>query len=246
MLRSFVILFGFVLGSLTLQAEAATLTINGIGGTWSNVGTVAGPTGPLTGVGTSTIKWGAPALGTTQQSAYTFKPATSSTYTTSGSFLIGEYVHTNGIIWARSTSITSSRLGVSLTGTADGQAFSMQSLFGMSHNETLNNASCPQGSRPCGDLVSIATLFGAPMVITNATSIFTLMIDGFVTTLGGPIVNSFITPEGTTRSLYLQASLTIQTVNSPPPPPPPVPLPGAAVLLAGGLGGLALLRRRRR
>lgn len=244
MLRSFVVLFGILLGTASIQAEAATLTINGISGTWGNVATVSGPTGALTGSGTSNIKWGAPALGTTMQSGYNFKASGASSYTTTSSFLIGEYVHSNGIIWTASTQLASSRLNVSMSGTADGQAFSLSSLFGMIHNETQNNAPCPQGQQPCGDVVSIANLFGAPLTITTATSIFTLMIDGFVQQLGGPIVNSFYTPEGQSRSLFLQASLTIQAVNTPP-PPPTVPLPAGAALLAGALGGLALVRRRR-
>lgn len=249
MLRTFVILCSLALGAVIPAADAATLTIGSITGTWNNVTTVAGPTGPLTGTGTSKISWGAPAGARNTQSSYNFKSSAPSTHTASGSFLIGEYVHTNGVIWANSVSILTSRLAVNLTGTADGQAFSLASLFGMTHNETLNSAACPTGQRPCGDLVTIATLSGAPLTITTATNVFTLMIDGFVSQLGGAIVTNFLTPEAQARSLYLQASLTVQAINTPPPPPPPppaVPLPAGAVLLAGALGGLALIRRRRR
>ena len=98
-------------------------------------------------------------------------------------------------------------------------------------------------------MVTIASLVGSPLTITQGNSIFTLMIDGFVQALGGPIVTSFLTPELMTKSLYLQASLSVTDLPPPPPPPPPpspVPLPAGGLLLVGALGAIGALRRRKR
>ncbi len=224
---------------------AATLTIDSTTGSWTNVATSAGPTGPMTGAGTSKISWGAPAKKTTLQSSYEFNSTGPVTQTSPASFLIGQFVHTNGYIWAVSTQVDQADLDVSVSGTADGQAFSLSSVFRFIHDETANEAKkCKAGGKnPCGDLVKVSTVSGAPLVITQGSNIFTILIDGFVQTLGGPIITSFLTPELMQTPLYLQASLQISTV---PTPPSEVPLPAAGLLLAGALGAVGLARRRRR
>ncbi len=232
----------------SLPAWAASLTIDGTTGTWTNPVTTSGPTGPLAGTGGSTISWGVPALGTKLQSSYGYANTGSVTQTSAGSFLIGQFTHTNGTIWASSTQLHTADLNVSVSGTADGQAFSLSSSFAFSHDETLNEAStCAGGGpRPCGDTVGISLLTGAPLVITQGNTIFTIVIDGFVQSLGGSVISAFLTPELAKTPLYLQASLSMTTLPPPPPPPPAsVPVPPAGMALVAALGALGALRARR-
>lgn len=226
------------------QGWSATLTINNTTGIWSNPVTTSGPTGALQGVGTSTIKWGVPGRNTKLKSKYAYKNTGPVTQTSSGSFLIGQFTHTNGTIWASSTQLRGANLNLSLSGAADGQAFSLNSVFNFLHDETPNAATVcgAGGTNPCGDQVNISLLSGAPLVITQGSTIFTILIDGFVRSLGGTVVSSFMTPELAQTPLYLQASLSISSV---PQPPSSVPLPAGGLLLIGAIGVLGALRRRK-
>lgn len=88
--------------------------------------------------------------------------------------------------------------------------------------------------------------------------------DLFVPLTGAPISLTTIPPDGILRFGFsegtfgentfdlVQADLQVFAGTTPPPPPPspppppaPVPLPAGGLLLLAGLGGLALLRRRR-
>lgn len=232
----------FVTGASAVQA--ATLTINGTTGTWGNSVTSSSPTyGRLTGNGTSSLRWGVAASSQTTRSGYDFASTGPVTQTTAGSFLLGKYTHTNGTIWTSSTQLSRSDLTVGVSGTANGQAFKLQSIYRVFHKETQNAVGvCPSGTpRPCGDLITLKLLSGAPLVITQGNTIFTILIDGFVRSLGGPIVTNLLTPENQKRSLFLQASLQVSTI-----PPPPIPLPAAGFVMLGALGALAAIRRRRR
>lgn len=227
-----------------LPAWAASLTIDGTTGTWTNPVTKSGPTGPLAGNGSSTISWGVPALGTKLQSSYGYTNTGPVTQSSAGSFLIGQFTHTNGTIWASSTQLRTADLNLTVSGNADGNAFSLNSSFKFAHDETLNEAkTCAGGgSRPCGDTVGISLLTGAPLIITQGNTIFTIIIDGFVQSLGGAVITNFLTPELAKTPLYLQASLSMSVV----PPPAQVPVPAAGAALVAGLGALGALRLRRR
>lgn len=228
------------LWAILAQANASTLTIDTVNGTFASAVTTNAATGKLTGLGTSTIAWGTPWKKKDHRSSYAFAGGAPITQTTAGSFLLGSYTHSNGTIATVSDSLLSTVLNVNVAGTADGQAFSLMSSFLLNHNETVNASACPAGTNPCGDLVTIASLVGGSSVITVGQTIFTLIIDGFVSTLGGPIVTSFLTAENAQQTLYLQGSLQIATV-----PLPPVPLPAAGIAMIGALGALAMVRRKR-
>lgn len=226
----------------TAPSFAATLNITGISGKWVNSQVSSHTRGPLTGQGTNQIRWGTAANANTTRSGYLFAKSGPITQVGAGSFLLGRFTHKNGTIWSNSVDLRHSDLSLNLSGTADGQAFTLSSAFRMFHRETQNGAPvCPAGGRPCGDLIGILGLSGAPLVITQGNTVFTIIIDGFVRKLGGKIVNHLITPENRKRSLFLQASVQVTTL----PPPPPVPLPAAGWLLVGAVGALAALRRRR-
>lgn len=234
---------GFALGAMLFLtgAQAATLNVDAISGAWSNPVTTNKTWGALTGVGTNTVSWGIPWSRQDRRSSYTFNRGTPLTATTPGTFLIGAYTHNNWTIHSTSDSLRKGDLAVNVAGTAGGIAYSLLSAFSFTHNETLNNAICPTGTNPCGDLVTITTKTNGSTVITQGNTIYSLIIDGFVDALGGPIITSFLTGERQARTLYLQARLDIATI-----PPTPVPLPATGAAMGLAIGALALLRRRRR
>jgi hypothetical protein len=121
---------------------------------------------------------------------------------------------------------------VTLEGTADGQAFSVTQAFDFAKSAACGNANCP-------NLFSIIPMLATPLVITQGTTVFTLFVDGFVEAVGGHIMTDFRSVVNSPRPLFLQASITIDTV------PVPVPVPAGGLLLAGALGSLAWMRRRK-
>lgn len=232
----------FGIWSVLSAASAATLTVDGIGGQFVNTKSANIAKGALKGVGTGTIDWGTPWTKADTKSSYTFAGSPTSQSQT-GAFLIGSYTHKNGTIGSLSDSLKSTDLNVSVSGLAGSIAYSILSAFSLTHNETLNYTGCPAAQKPCGDLVTIANKTQGSVSITDGLSIYQLLIDGFVESLGGPIVTSFLTAENKSKTLYLQASLVLTTT---PPPPAPVPLPAGGVALLSGMAALAVLRRRRK
>jgi hypothetical protein len=246
MLRSIVLtlLLG-VAGLAAPAATAATVGVNAAGGLWANPVYSRGTAG-VTGFGSSTIRWGRPAPWSVQ-SKYTFIGGPAVTSSAPGAFLIGAYSHTNGTIYSTSARIAGADLDLTVAGSINGQAFSFANSFRFTHNETLNSANpcVAGGGRNCGDYVTIAALNTAPFTATQGASVFTLLIDGFVTALNGPVVTSFLNPEGATRTLYLQARWQ-EVITNANPDPDPVPLPAAGFLMIAALGTLTAARTRSR
>lgn len=233
---------GLALGiwSVVSVAQAATLTVDGISGKFVNTKSLNVAYGALTGKGTNAIAWGTPWTKADTKSSYTFA-GSPTTQSQTGAFLIGSYTHKNGVIAGRSDSLVSTDLEVSVSGLAGSIAYSILSAFSLTHNETMNYTGCPAAQNPCGDLVTIANKTQGSVTITDGLSVYQLIIDGFVESLGGPIVTSFLTAENKSKTLYLQASLRLTTT----PPPPAVPLPAGGVALLTGITALAIVRRRR-
>lgn len=233
---------GLVLGAVISfsGAQAATLTVDSVSGAWTNPVTTNKTWGAITGVGTDDIAWGIPWSTIDQRSTYDFDGGTPVTATTPTTFLIGSYTHENWTIYSSSDRLLQADLAVNVAGFAGGLAYSLLSAFTFTHDETLNNAACPAGTNPCGDLVTVTNTTSGSTVITVGNTIYTLIIDGFVQALGGPVVTSFLTAERQATTLYLQARLDITTI-----PPTPVPLPASGLVLGAALGGLYIVRRRR-
>ncbi len=232
-----------VLGvSLSLTAAAAaTLTVDNVAGSWTNPVTNKTTWGALTGAGTNTISWGIPLTTVDKRSNYSFNGGAPVTASAPQTFLIGSYTHANWTVESLSTQLRQADLSVNVGGMAGGIGYSLLSAFTFTHNESRNNAVCQAGTTPCGDLVTITALSGGSTAITVGSTIYTLVIDGFVNALGGSVVTSFMTAERQATTLYLQARLDMSTV-----PPTPVPLPASGLVLAAALSGIVALRRRRR
>ena len=243
------LLAGAALITPAAPATAATLTVGSVGGTWGDVVDSGETRGGLAGRGTSSINWGTSAVAGEARSGYRFAGGAPVTSTASDLFALGRYTHHNGTIWSNSTDLKRADLALSVGGTANGQAFSTKAAFRFTHDESLNsgNPCSSGGSGPCADGVGISLLSGLPLVFTVGKDTFTLLIEGFVEQLGGPLVTSFVTEELEEHSLFLQARLTVTTDTSQEPDPPaPVPLPASLPLLLAGLGAVGLAARRRK
>lgn len=237
-------------------ASAATMTVTGVTGTWQSP-TPTDVVG-LSGVGTSTLSWGLPERSGGPQSAYGFQQlAAGDDIDTDQVFDLGQFTHFNNPILtpARgSTSIATAQLSVTVSVQfEDGVTREITSTFDFAHLETPNQPrTCANGARNgrgvnvngCADRVQ-ATRNDAQSTTIEVNGVtYELDITGFL--FGGQLLEDFWTVERRSNSAVLQAVLRAVDGGEPPPPPAPIPLPAAGWLLLGSMGGLALVRRKRK
>lgn len=221
-------LTALALVSFASPGMAAVLNLTSISGVWQNTVTVGG--GSASGEGTSAITFGNTS-GT--PSGYTFNAAATPQNNVASPFSLGEFIHNNFVIFGGS--LLSADLSVSVSGTLDGTAFSLNPVFSFSHNETNNTAPCdPIGATICPDVVSIVNAQDLTEIVNVGGQNFTLTIEGFQ--VGGGIVTDFFTEENQSNSATLVASLS---------EPAPVPLPAAGWLLLAAFGAPAAARKMR-
>lgn len=232
-----VVALSFAISAAT-AAEAATLNVSAVEGSFSGAtarnGTLSGPFGP-------SINWGVGAFGP-ENSGYAFTGAAQSFE--AGSFVLGTFEHRNRAIWSNSTILESVSMTVNIAGDLMGQAFNLTRSFAIDHRETLNSAvPCAEGGgNPCGDRVRFGDFEDYSLEVATASQVFTLTIEGWVDILGGSEITSLFTAEGQSSFAYIVGRLEVRDVS---PETSQVPLPAGGLLLLGGLGGLALVRRRK-
>jgi len=231
-------------------ANAASVNISNVTGTWTDVD----PNGAATGVGTNEIKWGTPT--TAGQSMYTFNsnvPPPVSLFNGQG-FDLGQFVHTNNPITGNS--ITGATLDVAITFTSDFFSGSQtaHSIFNFLHNETTNatspaNGPCPGGTGPngsgvningCADIVTAILNVGLSNVYVVGTHTYTFGITDFE--VGGLHFAQFFSPELTANSAVLRASFTDVEQFAVPGPIAGAGIPG----IVAALGMLVAGWRRRK
>lgn len=230
-------------------ADAATLTITNISGSWDSwTGGTAVTTGNVGS--TSQLRWGIPTDG--GKSGYDFTPiATPTTETAHTPFTLGTFTHLNYPIQA-GTAITSATLKVVFDfflGDDPGTIYSRSSTFVFDHWETDNAANpCADGgtvgagvnANGCGDRVVATTNPSTTETFTivegDTTHTYVFAVDGF------DIGSQFWTKENQSNSASLKARFTYESFIQ----PAPVPLPAAAWMLVAGLGALGAAGRRRR
>lgn len=213
-------------------AQAATIEITDIKGVWQGVDPAN--TVGLTGEGSSSISWGTTINGG-NQSGYDFTAVPVSFQPASSPFDIGTFTHRNFTIAGSPTpaSITGASLAVTVTGTVDGNGFTIGGVYDFEHFETPNGAStcAAGGNNPCPDLV---TFLGASQLND------TIELDGEVVSLGLTGFEdgfTFLTAEGQANHAILQAEFTsTPRINE-------IPLPATAWLLIAGMMGLFGIRR---
>lgn len=243
--RSLVAAFAISAG---LAGPASALTITAVDGNWLNA--VSDGTDPITGVGTSDIRWGT-SIGE-GQSGYDFDATpTSFDANPDTQFVLGTFTHLNFPVTG--SALTSVDLAVSFA--IQGLTTTFDALFSFTHDETNNywtsnlspdtSATCADGGQNgsginvngCADLVTATS---------NPTSQNTFQIGGvtyMLEILGfqyqGNLLTDFWTIERQTNSADLLAVFRI--VDEP--PVSEVPLPASGLLLLAGIAGLFARRR---
>jgi hypothetical protein len=229
--------------SLATAAQASTIDLVSVTGTWQNV-----QGGTNVNFPPHEVRWGTD-LGN-GQSGYRFDPGAPPELTgiSPGSiFTLGTFTHFNVPI-AVDSSITGVDLLVNFvlripSGNMVTQAFN--ALFNFSHWETPNGANpCADGgtngvgvnANGCADRVIVSTNYDGSELVEIGNERFFLTITGFG--IGGN--TTFWTAEGAANEIVLQAKFINERDVA------PIPLPAAGFMLLGALGGLAALRRRRK
>lgn len=224
--------------AIAISSEAQAINITS-SGTWTSIS--GNPSGGVTGLNSSEIRWGIPEQSQPNNSGYLFDGANENIddgdLLGGATFKIGTFTHENFTI--QLPSITSASLNLNLNfGGQTSQNFS----YNFNHNETRNNDPCPIGTNPCPDIVSIPDARSTQSVTLNGAD-FNLEILGFMTAPNTPIVNAFVTTEEQANSAMLFGRLTL-VPGSPNPNPPPIPEPttllGSFLLTGLGIG----LRKR--
>jgi hypothetical protein len=226
----------------SVGAQAATVTLSNIFGTWFDADPAANITSNTGGGTASTeVRWGG-------ASGYDFDAAASGMAivppSPSASFVIGDFSHVNFPISA-GTSITEIKLRVTADIDVDGTSVGNRAfVFRFLHDETPNGDDpCAFGgangvgvnANGCADRVRVQFTDASDSFLIGS-DVYTVNIFGF--NAGGSVVSEFLTAEMATNTAQLLANVTLRRDVT------GVPVPGTWALAGLALAVVAVQRRR--
>jgi hypothetical protein len=237
------------------MAQASQIKITSIESSWTvkNMVDLTGGNGNLTGNGSNEIRWGRSFPGHRDRSGFRFQQtAQGQTHAENDLFNVGVFTHMNRVIY-QNQYLDRAQLNMKVTAEFDGVARTFNTSYMFSLWETPNYANpCANGESNnldsrgnkvgggsflnqsgCADRVELLKndALTDKFVINGLTYQFELF--------GFDSGAEFWTIEDLNNTTWLKARFNVSR-----PPVSPIPLPAGAWLLLGGLGGLALLRRR--
>lgn len=226
-----------------LPATSSAIYATDVSGTW----TAATPGYPdVTGVGTSTIKWGTPTY-YGNQSGYSFEGYAPPSFQIEEDslFQLGKFTHFNYPITG--SSLETASLLVSMTLSIGGFEKTIESVFDFEHWETINhpyNGRCANGGYSgyginyygCADRVTFTRNEGASEEFVLGNTAFYLDIAGFF--YNHELASEFWTKEKRANHAFLGGLIRSKTFQ--------VTEPATLALMALGILGLGVRSRLRK
>jgi hypothetical protein len=239
------------------MAQASQVKILDIQSSWSDASVVDvwGGNAKLSGVGSNTLLWGTSYNGDGRRSGFNFtQTAKGTTQKADTLFNVGTFTHMNRVIF-QGQHLNQTTLNMRVTASFDGKVQEFVTSYIFTLLETPNYAQPCRNGQPnglnsvggpqsggstlnrsgCADRVELLRNPSLATTFSHKGLDYQFELFGFES---GP---EFWTVEDLDNSIFLQARFNV----SGGPIVSPIPLPAGAWFLLAGIGGLAVLRRRK-